>query len=69
MTQFELPFQKAQETCVFCMSPKGKPTNIVVKFIHLDDGRGTHYALVNVPTCKEHQHCPTIHERGPGVKP
>lgn len=69
MTQSELPFQKVSPHCVFCTSVKGKPVEVVVKFIHLDDSRGNHYALVNLPTCKEHQHLPTIHERGPGVKP
>ena len=69
MSQTELPFQKAREVCVFCTSPKGKPVEIVVKFVHLDDSHGNHYALVNLPTCKEHEHLPTIHERGRGVKP
>ncbi len=55
--------------CVFCSSPKGKPVDITVKFLHLDDSWGRHYALVNLPTCREHANLPTIHERGPGVKP
>lgn len=69
MSQSELPFQSPKPVCVFCSTAKGNPTEIRVTFIHLDDSRGIHYALVNLPTCKEHQHCPTIHERGPGVKP
>lgn len=69
MSQSELPFQKAQRTCVFCTSPKGKPVEVVVKMMHLDDSRGNHYALINLPTCEEHQHIPTIHERGRGVRP
>ena len=67
--QTSLPFMRVKPVCVFCSVVKGAPTDVLVKFIHLEDSKGNHYALVNIPTCPEHQQVPTIHERGPGVKP
>lgn len=69
MPQAELPFQKAQSTCVFCTNPKGKLSEVLVRFMHLDDARGNHYAQVILPTCEDHAHIPTIHYRPKGAKP
>jgi hypothetical protein len=69
MTQSTLPYQKPQPVCLFCATPKGQTSEVTVKFIHLEDSRKNHYAMVVLPTCKAHQHLPLIHDREPGVKP
>lgn len=69
MSQTKLPFQTPLPDCVFCTATFEKVTTVEVKFVHLKDCNGAHYALINLPTCEEHRHVPTIHERGKGKKP
>jgi hypothetical protein len=49
--------------CVFCMTPEGVCVPTEMTFMRLQDSEGVQYAIVVLPTCREHEGVPTIHHR------